>query len=187
MKRIGLIALLMFGSFQVLAQFTPYVGIDGHLRRMAFIDKASNDKFRANHPQLNLFCGLDFNDVIGIELGVKASKATKKAGAHEHSVKVRGFHAGLIGYLPMWTDTDLISSIGVTKLDSSFETKGSKSNHRVSSHCFSPRLMAGLQHNILEGLDTRLSISWESTSSLKTETVKPRNSLNYGIGLVKSF
>jgi hypothetical protein len=140
---IGCFALFVSCAFSsppddYLPNLTPYIGIQQQLNRMKFKDGHGDECFFKNHPQIDLYGGLRFDDSFSIEggyistmtktrhvtlqggqmaLGINIHPAAPPIKFISH-IKIRGYHLGITqAFHPCcWEKVRLIAGVGLAFL-----------------------------------------------------------------------
>jgi hypothetical protein len=120
-------------------------------------------------------------------------------------VRLRGLHTSLIGFFPVWQNPDfkLIMAIGVTNLKIKLENTITEiantpfaADIKFGSSKNVLRLMTGVQYMFNNCFGIRANVRWENTSKFKNiepirflsnETVRTKDSIIYGLGVVFQF
>jgi opacity protein-like surface antigen len=115
---LSLITPQAFAGLSGSSTPSVYFGADAQLRNTTFKQGYGDNAFKKNAWQGNIYEGIKFNDVVGIEFGYVATEKTKKdfsvgpgdtsLGLFEGVVQthiakwnLKGWHVGLTGYLPL--------------------------------------------------------------------------------------
>lgn len=185
MKRLVLmLSLLLCGEMASSedasnTQLKKYIGGEAGFRLMRF-HSSEKELFSSRLSGANVFGGVKFSESWGVEAGYHLSKGKKKA---DNRHKIDGYHAMLMGYLPVLTDINLLGGLGIGHLKMSLQGK----SHTLKVKKVVPRVTSGLQVGLTDSISARGMISWEDTRRLKHKELKPKQSVNLTLGFLASF
>lgn len=125
--------------------------------------------------------------------------------------RIKGPHVDLVGYLPLSFCNPcriaLTGSVGLAHLRVAARRQvtavnggapiGTNNPSFFRGHKTVLRLMGGIQHYICDTVGVRATVTWENTSRFRnlkftslngvSQIIKPKNSINYGLGLFVTF
>lgn len=121
--------------------------------------------------------------------------------------RIKGPHLDIVGYLPICNNgTTLTASIGLAylKLSARYQVTGINGvpNINIPPLRFSARktvmrLMGGIQQQITDCVGVRASVTWQHTAKFRNlqfvtrrgvvHTIRPKDSVNYGLGFFVTF
>lgn len=121
--------------------------------------------------------------------------------------RIKGPHVDLVGYLPICDRyrLALTGSVGIAHLKLSAQYRytafNGVANFNIPPLVFTgrktvARLMGGISHQITDCVGVRASVTWEHTAKLRlhhvtrqriVHTIRPKDSVNYGLGLYILF
>jgi hypothetical protein len=198
---IGVISVVYIST----ANCNPYLGMDAQVRHINFKQDFYGITLKRHYPQCNVFVGYMLNDHFGLEAGYSLSKnqyTSKKSNPifipnknpRLNSIKYDMSHAtpkfsawnmNLTGSLPLNESMNLIGSVGVTCLK--IQIKNIFSNEQTIhyiKHKSVLRLSGGVQFKLLDYVGLRPTVIWENTSRIMLGNAKPKNSIQYGLGII---
>jgi hypothetical protein len=182
----------------------PYVGMDAQLRHINVRQSFDGLILKKNYPQTNVFSGVMLNKFIAFEIGYSFSKkqyTTRKynlaliPNVNPRRIGVRydmlngtpkftAWNFSLISFVPISDNVKLISSAGFSR--SKIEVKnifsnGSSINYKNRKSLL--RFTGGAQFKLIEYVGLRTMVTWENSSSILLGTVRPKNGIQYSVGL----
>ena len=186
--------------------FHPFVGVDylhafmpskGSITTFTGRDTINaKSAFRSSFPGATVYVGSKFADCFGVELGWDSSLSSKKKTAtspstspfaYTYTSKVRreGFHADLLGFLPMMDCWNLFASLGIgsvkAKISDQNLASSTASQAQLSAlRAGSPlplsskrksvlRLGVGASYMFTEMFGVRAKVGYEGTSALRVK------------------
>ncbi len=217
--------------------FHPFIGVDYLQAWMpakgsitTFSNAARTDTinaksaFRSSFPGATVYVGSKFTDCFGIELGWDSSLSSKKKTAaspstspfpYTYTAKVRreGFHADLMGFLPMMDCWNLFGSIGWGSVKAKISDQsltaaaGNGNTAAVNQGLLNAgthlplksktksllRLGVGASYMFTDMFGVRAKLGWEGTSALRvkysngTSAKLFKDSTTLAVGLFAQF
>lgn len=208
--------------------FTPYIGLDAQGRHVDFNNRFGGNVFKKDYPQGNLYFGTKLTQFFGLEAGYEWTKrmhrtvslgtseavfgvpvrATAAPSTIRGKSKFDGWHANVIGFLPVTDDccTELFASLGIVQMRAAFEgiaiAAGVDTIDPQESIFFRQtktiaRANLGIQTKIVDAFGIRASIGWENTSRIRpfvndiasplATQIKVKDSFIYGLGISYTF
>lgn len=164
-------------SGSAIADHTHYLGLDGHWRSQSIQGLKKNLHPRQLHGG-NIHTGIRFDNFWGIEAGFHLSKGKKNASTS----RIRGFHFGLYGVLPLDKNgfLDVIGGAGVAHI----KQTGAHPLYKLNMSRVVPRAMGGLEFRLCRDLKLRTAFTYEHALSLKRKAQTPRGSYGLTVGLI---
>lgn len=186
----------------------PYLGVEANYRSMNFKENYGRTDFEGGLMGASGFVGARVGD-IALEAGGHITPWSSKS-LHEH--KISGLFLNVLAFYPIMTNLELVGGLGISHLTFSFvrpqsrvisisgddskPPKYSEISDNIAEHYgitknsfsnFTPRIMIGLQYQIVENIHARMVGSFEVTRRLKHYEIRPKNSSSVHSGLVLTF
>lgn len=214
--------------------FHPFIGVDylqAWMPAKGSITTFSNavrtdtinakSAFRSSFPGATVYVGSKFTDCFGIELGWDSSLSSKKKtaaspsttavpGGYTYTSKVRreGFHADLMGFLPMMDCWNLFGTIGWGSVKAKISNQALTANTAAGTAAINAgtsaiplstkrksllRLGVGASYMFTDMFGVRAKLGWEGTSALRvkysngTSAKLFKDSTTLAVGLFAQF
>lgn len=182
MRNLLLALGLLFSGSVMGLEFSPYVGLDAQWNVLRVEQDYKAGTLKKEVPAAQIFAGLRFSENFGLEVGGRLAKGSKSSEGSKYSL--HAIHIGPVAYIPLTRSIDLFGTAAISHLSLKLinqDIQALKEKKAVF------RYGVGAQFMLEEMVGVRTYLSWEQSSKLANEIVKPKNSMCYNLGVFATF